>query len=101
MCVVSMIVDDWYDRWKKPNPYQWIQPDQPWPWKPSGPSQEEVDALRREVDILKEQIKRAQKYDKDNGEPDCSEKPDKVAAIRKVIEALGLNPDDVLKQPGA
>lgn len=95
-----MIVEDWHDRWK-PN----VQPSQQ-PFQPLQPNinpllpfatKEELDALRREVEVLKQQLARAQAYDANTGQPDCSEKPDKVALLRKVIEALGINPDEVLK----
>lgn len=63
-------------------------------------TREEFDALKRDVLEMKELLKRAKKYDEDNGEPDC-EMEEKVALVRKVCELVGVNIDDILSPKSA
>lgn len=85
MCVVSMIGDHYTERWQ---PYQTVTT---WP----AVTREEFDALRRDVLEMKELLRRAKRYDIDHGEPDC-EIEDKVALLRKVAEAVGVDLEDLL-----
>lgn len=101
MCVVSMVGDFYDDKWK----------GQPWypPTTSVTPSvrivvpppitREEFDALKREVQDMKELLKRAKEYDERNGEPDC-EIDEKMEKLRKVAELVGVSLDDVLKHSG-
>lgn len=90
MCIVSNIGDQWsQQRWPQIQPV--IE-------KISiGVSREEFDALKREIESLKELLLAAKKYDKETGQPDC-EQDKKVEIIKKVAEALGVNMDEVFKK---
>ena len=88
MCVVSMIGDHFNDKFKQPY-YQQI-------WTTSGhPTQEEFDELKNQVEEMKALLKKAKIYDEENNEPNC-EMEDKMALLRKVAEAVGVDLDDVL-----
>lgn len=89
MCVVSMVGDAYHDRWRG-QPFT-STPDAWLGWV----TRAEFDALKREVEQMKELLKRAKKYDEDNGEPDC-EIAEKVALLRKVAELVGVDLSDVL-----
>lgn len=56
----------------------------------------EFDALKREVIELKKLLKAAKKFDEATGQPDC-EMGEKIAIIRKVAEAVGVNLDEIFK----
>lgn len=95
MCTVSMIGDFYNDKWA------------PRPWYSTvasparieyvlGMSREEFDALKKEVEEIKELIKRVKKYDEDHGEPNC-EIEDKMKLLRRVAKAVGVELEDVLK----
>ena len=92
MCTVSMVGDHYRDLWK------------PQPWYPSGLAQPiqqpvitraEFDELKRQVEEMKELLKRAKKYDEDNGEPDC-EIDEKMEILRKVAKLVGVSLEDVI-----
>ena len=97
MCVVSNIGDAWGrtapDRWPTifPTPYvpgtaTGIQPP---------PTRAEFDALKAEIEALKDLLLAAKEYDERTGQPDC-ETDDKVALIKAVAEAVGVDLDEVL-----
>ena len=101
MCVVSFIGDHYADRWR---PY--VQPPNVSPpnapttvWPVGGPTRAEFDALKREVEDVRELLIKAKAYDEANGEPDC-ELDAKVDILRRVAELVGVSLDDVLA-PGA
>lgn len=99
MCMVSNIGDQWGDKWKPPfqpppNPYQ-----PPFTITVTEVTRLEFDALKREVLALKELLIAAKKFDQATGQPDC-EMGDKIAIIRKVAEAVGVNLEDVFKPDG-
>lgn len=89
MCTVSMIGDHYTEKWREINP-------QTWPYQTGGftfevaISRHEFDALKRDVEECKALLKRAKKYDEDNGEPDC-EMEEKMELIRKVAKAVGVD----------
>lgn len=92
-----MIGDFYGDKWRQHE------------WYPAAPTQHinlgiisraEFDALKKEVQDLKELLKRAKEYDAKNGEPDCEIEP-KIALLRKVAEAVGVSLEEVLKPPNA
>jgi hypothetical protein len=90
MCVVSMIGDHFNERYK---PLPWIYP----PEKSDGDykidltliSKTEFDALKLEVELLKELLHKALAYDKANNEPHC-EKPEKIKLLKDIAKALGV-----------
>lgn len=111
MCTVSMVMDHYKDKWSPMFPNYPYSPDAvPGVLIPSTPlpipstattvnvrlpvSREEFDQLRKDVLEMKELVKRAMKYDKDNNQADC-ENEDKVKLIRQIAEAVGVNVDDV------
>lgn len=91
MCVVSNVGDgynrDFYPRWPQVNPFT---PD---PFKHA--SKEEVDALRQEVQELRELLAAARKFDKATGQKDC-EQGEKVALIKRLAEITGVDLKGVL-----
>lgn len=97
MCVVSMIGDDWNRRWPK----KWPDIPDTFPEIPvrieKYITREEFDALKKEVEELKDLLIAAKKYDENTGQPDC-EMEDKIALIKKIAEAVGVNMDDVFKK---
>lgn len=95
MCVVSMIGD--YGSQILPKKYPWIL-DYP---KEEGktkilrhPSQDEFDALKKEVEELKKLLLAAKRIDELTGQPDC-EIEDKYAKLKKIAEIVGIDMDDV------
>jgi hypothetical protein len=116
MCVVSMVGDDFSKRiredeyWKKfitpPHSSPLTAPSQPYQQQPGFSinlgfaTAEEVAVLRREVEQLKQLLKRAIKYDEDNNEPHC-EIDEKVQAIKVIAKALGVDMNDIFKEEKA
>lgn len=77
MCVVSMIMQYYHDKWQSA-PY-WINvPGTLSPPVVNPPTQAEIDEFRKLLD-------RAREYDKRNNEPDC-ENGDKKAALKALAE---------------
>lgn len=88
MCIVSMVGDFYNDKWTKGN---FASPPVFYP----PVSREEFDALKREVQDMKELLKRAKVYDEQNGEPDC-QMEEKLEVLRKVAEMVGVDLSDVI-----
>lgn len=92
MCVMSMVLDHYREKWAPLVPVQPLPPPTyPFPLFPVAPeppvhvplvSQEEVQELRRLLD-------RARKYDKEHAQPDC-ELDEKRKAIKRIAEELGV-----------
>jgi hypothetical protein len=81
MCVVSMIMDHFHDKWQPyvPTTFPYTQTYPPVPVI----SQEEVNEFRR-------LLERAREYDKRNNEPDC-EMEAKRKAIKDIADRLGVD----------
>lgn len=101
MCTVSMIGDEFSDRWKKyvPNPLNSQQPFNPLsPHTPTftGPvvTKQEFDDLKKEVELMKSLLKRAKIYDEQNGEPNC-EMEDKIKLLKQIAEFVGVDLSEV------
>lgn len=108
MCAVSYIGDYWNkdfkNRWPQITP--WIEPF-PQPYIPSDPetttypsltdyvTKEEYEKLKKEMEELKKLFLAAKQYDEATDQPDC-EMESKVALIKKLAEALGVDMKDVL-----
>ena len=88
MCVVSMIGDHFHDKWNQPY-YKEITTNI------SEISKKDFDDLKKEVLEMKELLKKAIKYDKDNNEPNC-EVEEKLETLKKVAALLGVDLNDVL-----
>ena len=105
MCTVSMIGDHYRDYFpqKHPwtNPYMTpntspVFPDIAlWPAVLPQVSRAEFDALRAEVENMKELLRCAKIYDEVNGEPEC-EIDEKMDILRKVAKLVGVDLDDVI-----
>jgi hypothetical protein len=57
-------------------------------------TKEEFDALRREMEELKELLLAAKRFDEATGQPDC-EMDEKIELIRRVAEVVGVDVDEV------
>jgi F0F1-type ATP synthase delta subunit len=57
-------------------------------------SQEEFDKLKREVEKMKELLKKAKEIDEATEQPNC-EKENKVAMLKKLAELVGVDLKDV------
>ncbi len=93
MCAVSMIGEHYSDKYRQ----QWPEIYQPG-WAPTftGPTREEFDKLRADVDEMLVLLRRAKLYDAANHEPDC-ETDEKMAVLRKVAKLVGVDLDKELR----
>ncbi len=89
MCIVSYIGDNSYRKYEN---VPWI--DSTHILSP-GPSRREFDALKREVEELKNLLKLGKEYDKKNNEPDC-EMEEKLDMLRKLAKMVGVDIEEVL-----
>ena len=117
MCTVSMIGEHYIEKWVPAYPQVgWpIIPTTPtvpdWPDTRTAPgtpapvgeiridlssvSRAEFEELQRDVQEMKELLKRAKRYDEEHDQPDC-ENDEKMAILRKVAEALGIDLEGVI-----
>ncbi len=95
MCVVSMITDFYYEKWKE----QIIPP--PWdnngkiipPQGGSGTSPPTTPAITpEEIEEFRKLLERAREYDKKNSEPEC-EMQSKKDLIKELADKLGVKID--------
>lgn len=91
MCVVSMVGDFAQERW--PRQYPWVvKPITGENFKKLDEDfipRREFEALKREVEMIKELLERAKEYDQVNHEPNC-ELADKIALLKRVAELVGI-----------
>jgi hypothetical protein len=115
MCVMSMVMDHYYDKWKDytipypPQPNTVPMPSGPWnpapqtppipcPWPPYSPlpaipTQWPVNPITpQDIEEFRKLLDRARKYDKDNNEPDC-ELEEKRKKVKDLAERLGVEID--------
>lgn len=115
MCVASNVGDFFGKKWEP-----WVRPYNPyapgWPnVMPTNPppdedneikfpsnfkivtpvSREEFDKLKKEVEEMKDLMQKAIEIDKKTGQPNC-EMEEKLAILRAVAKAVGVNLDDIL-----
>jgi len=102
MCTYSMIMDGWRDTLPDRHPY--IQPyTGPTTWPPvvintpAGPTQQEFDALKREVEELKKLLKAAKEFDEATGQRDC-EQEEKLALLKRIAKMVGVDISNVLPE---
>src|SRR5690242_14115830 len=97
MCAVSMVMGHYEDKWDPLRRWkeQQTPPFAPFPnqW-PTQDVSKDIEQLRKEVQDMKELLKRAIKYDQDNNQADC-ELEEKKKFLKAVAEAVGLTLDDV------
>jgi hypothetical protein len=98
MCVSSMVGDHYRDMWT-PRFVPYPTPNDTIIIQPTVISREEFEILKREVQQMKDLLKRAKAYDEKNGEPDCAI-DEKMQILRKVAKLVGVELDDVMR-PGA
>lgn len=88
MCVVSMVMDHYHNKWK---PYVVPSaPIYPWPTVPVAPQPSPITPA--EIEEFRRLLDRAREYDRRNNEPDC-ELESKKKAVRDIAEALGVKID--------
>lgn len=88
MCTVSMIGDHYGQRF--PGVYPWATNPVPVGMPagmPAGVSKEEFDALKKEVENMKELLTKAKEYDEKNNEPHC-EMEEKVELLKKIAKLV-------------
>ena len=97
MCVVSGIADSFTDR--TIGRYPWVvpyieqEPVAPPDWTyivPEFATKVELEAIRKEIQEIRELIKAAQKFDESTGQPNC-DNPDKFRLLKLLAEALGVD----------
>lgn len=92
MCVVSNIGDSYRDSFPDKHPWYPANPFTPNP--PIFVPAAEFEKLKKEVEELKEQLKKAKKFDEETGQKDC-EMEEKIAFLRRIADAVGVSMDDV------
>ena len=102
MCTVSNVGDGYRDTF--PQRYSW------YPFDPTVPNHqapsleellkltnnEEIQKLRAEIVELKKLLAAAKKFDESTGQKDC-EMDSKVAFLKQVAEAMGVDLSDVFR----
>lgn len=84
MCVVSMVMDHYADKWK---PY--IEPQYPFgETMPLAPSIPQI--TKEEIEEFRKLLERAREYDKRNNEPDC-ELDEKRQLLKKIAKQLDID----------
>jgi hypothetical protein len=111
-----MISDHYHEKWNRPNTgYPWVD-NQPRPGITLNPplyppslkeieledlkkqlavNRELMAMMRADIEEMKILLKRAKEYDERTGQHEC-ESDDKVALLKKVAEALGVEFDERL-----
>jgi len=99
MCVVSMVIDHYNDKWFE----RWQIPSTPdslpsiFIAREDSVTRAEFEELKKDIAELKSLLVRAKKYDTETGQPDC-ETDEKMTLVRKVAEMVGVDLADVLKR---
>lgn len=103
MCVVSAIGDNWQQSFPEKFP-NWEETVRYWPTvQPPNTVvlsselegfRKEIEAIRQDILELKKLLKVAIDYDAKTGQPHC-ENEDKIALIRKVADAVGVDLSDL------
>lgn len=101
MCVVSMIGDHYHDKWRDlkypPRQVTTITDNDLSKFlNPPPDLNKKFEELKKEVEEMKELLKKAIEYDKKNNEPHC-EIEEKIATLKKIAEWVGIDLTDVLK----
>lgn len=97
MCVVSFIGDHYGDKWEKYKDYTPFNSPNPLPFTFPQVSKEEFDNLKKEVEEMKELLRKAKIYDEKNNEPNC-EIEDKMKLLREIAKLVGIDLDDVINK---
>lgn len=96
MCVVSNVIDRYYDYWRVPSlpPPPPPPPPYKWPWEDrvdvgSWPPRTEPRITEKDIKEFKELLEKARKWDEEHNEPDC-ESDDKINALLDLADELGV-----------
>ncbi len=94
MCVVSMVMDHYTDKWKQYLPEAVPYYPQPGiPQQPLGPTPDQIEdfkkSLQKEIEELRQLLERAKEYDRKNNEPDC-ELDSKKSLLKELAKKLGV-----------
>jgi len=92
MCIVSNIGTGYQEAFPKRWPAVMPPAAQTVVWP--GVSQADFDALKAEVEALKELLKAAKQFDDATGQADC-EMDEKVEFIKQLADHLGVDLDEV------
>ena len=92
MCVVSMLMDDWNKR----NPIVYPPNQTTSTFLFSEVSRLEFDALKLEVEALKELLKAAKIYDEVTDQANC-ETESKIAAFKELAKHLDIDLEDLFE----
>lgn len=92
MCMVSNVGDSWAQKF----PHNWphFNPLPAHIELIQSVPKAEFDALKKEVQELKELLKAAKKFDQATGQPDC-EMDEKVKLIKAIAQLVGVDLGDV------
>lgn len=86
MCMVSNVGDGWAEKF----PDKWPNIKPPYIYPAQSISQDEFNALKREVKELKKLLEAAKKFDALTGQPDC-EMDEKVKLIKAIAKLVGVD----------
>jgi len=93
MCIVSYVGEAWEEKWRQPF-YVPFTPEPVVNWNFTEINREEFEALKADVEELKRLLINAKELDKVTNQPDC-EMEEKVAIIRKVADAVGVDLEEI------
>lgn len=98
MCVYSMVVDHYNDKWKKQienlPPNTW--PSSTQAYTIPAITKEEFEELKKDVAELKIWLKEALDYDERIDQSGC-ENDEKIETLKELAKQLGLDIEDVFK----
>ena len=93
MCIVSAIGDNFGNEWHRRYP-GWVPDPKDSYNKPAAivpqVTREEFLALKKEVELLRELLIQAVKYDKETGQPHC-EQEEKIKLLKAIAAAFGVD----------
>jgi hypothetical protein len=87
-----MIADNWRRDRTPAIPWIWDNP----PGIIQAPTRKEFEALKKELEELKEKLKAGKKQDEEEGNPDC-EMEEKIEFLRRLGTYIGVDFDEVFK----
>lgn len=97
MCVVSMVTEYWKDNNLPKYPSIATYPITGMnSWPPPTVSRAEFDALRKDMQELRELLVAAKKFDDATNQPNC-EKEENVKFLKKLAETLGVELNDIFE----
>ena len=88
-----MIGDHYDNKWKQPDYNQLLNRINT---SPIDVTRVEFEALKKEVEDMKELLKKAKIYDEKNGEPNC-EMESKISKLKEIAELMGVDLSEVFK----